>query len=117
MTWSRGGQLCIHGSSNWLIDLGPYFFPTFSVAIAAVLGWLPLHWLSFAELLLGASLAFHTISTWRETHRGQTDLKSAGRRFSAVFLPGAILLWSGGVAAFALGQTQSYVASAWSIYY
>ena len=116
VTWSRGGRIRVHGGSNWLIDLGPYFFPTFSVLVVLVSRFLPSRWGGIAELVLGASLAYHLISTWRETHSKQTDLHEAGMQFSAVFLPGAYLLWNGAVVAFAFDRTWTFVSSAWRVY-
>ena len=116
VTWSKGGHIQVHGGSNWLIDLGPYFFPTFSVAVALTSLALPSRWAGVVELLLGVTLAYHLISTWRETHGKQTDLREAGKRFSVVFLPGAYLLWNGVIVAFAFGQTWSFVSSAWRLY-
>ena len=117
VTWSDGGHIGIKGGSNWLISLGPYFFPTFSVAIALALFWMPMEWLMWANVLLGASFGYHLISTWRETHLEQEDLKKAGRPFSMLFLPGAFLLWSGGVVAFAQGSLWAYVSSTWGFYF
>lgn len=104
VTWSRGGSIQVLGGGNWLIALAPYFFPTLSVAIAIALAWIPAEHRRIANVLLGASLAYHLISTWRETHFGQEDLKVAGRVFSVIFLPGAAVLWNGGILALAAGR-------------
>jgi hypothetical protein len=51
--------------------------------------------------LLGIALGYHFVSTYRETHREQTDLKVLGSMFSWMFLPAANLLMVGFLIAFA----------------
>jgi hypothetical protein len=77
------------GGDNWLISISPYFFPTAAVALLAAT-WLLAEVPSMtSSVLLGASTAWCVVSTWHETHRGQSDLRGVGFLFSALFLPGA----------------------------
>ena len=91
-TWSQGGQTRFRGGGNWLLYIAPYFFPTLSVFIAAMRLFFDGTAALWVTGLLGASIAYHILSTWRETHDGQTDFHKAGRLFSGTFLPGANVL-------------------------
>ncbi len=91
-TWSRGGHTQFRGSGNWLIYLSPYFFPTISVFLVALRLVVPESAATGLSVAIGASIGYHILSTWRETHPGQTDFQKAGRTFSFLFLPGANLL-------------------------
>ncbi len=102
VTWRDGGRATIRGQGNWLIFLAPYFFPTISVVVAVALLWAPPE-LLWPSVVLGVVTMYHVISSWRNTHSGQTDLAEAGYVFSWVFLPGANLLSYGMVLAFTLG--------------
>ncbi len=106
-TWNNGGVMTFKGKGNWLIYLAPYFFPTLTVPIVIYL--LVVHGAApqWVDILLGATLAYHITSTWRETHRGQTDLKKVGFIFAYLFLPTANLAFFGAVIAFAHGGLES----------
>lgn len=103
----KGGTFSFRGKGNWLIALGPYFFPTFAMLI--MLGSLfyifldekipMLYW-----AVLGVMTGYHISSTILEIHPKQTDFKVAGYLFSIVFLPGANLLMYGLILAFARYQ-------------
>ena len=106
-----GGNMTFRGKGNWLIALAPYFFPLASaammfltVAYGRVTGLLP-DW-----LLIGLGLAFgYDVCAFAEQiHPRQTDFKVAGYWFSLCFLPSAILLSFGTIAAFA-ERTESGV--------
>jgi len=88
-----GGTTYYRGTPNWLIQTGPYFFPTVSIALLAALRFIPARFQGLAYALLGASLVYHLISTWAETHHRQTDLREAGLVFSLLFLPTANLFF------------------------
>ncbi|MCA9266920.1 MAG: hypothetical protein KDA41_00540 [Planctomycetales bacterium] len=99
-TFRQGGHVRFRGAGNWLITLAPYFFPTLSVAIIAV-GWLlPNGWLTAADAALGAATAYHIVSTFHETHLGQSDLRKAGLLFSLCWLPTANVLAYAAIVAF-----------------
>ncbi len=102
-TFTRGGHMTYvtyGGAENWLIGLAPYFFPTVSIAILLVLGFVPIEFHWWAEWLLGAATAYHVTSTMHETHAGQTDLQRAGYLFCALFLPTANIISFGMIFAF-----------------
>jgi hypothetical protein len=109
-TWLMGGQVkkfkasasgghVIVTRNNFLIALAPYFFPIYSVAVAALFvagdrlwNWQP--FLPWFHLLLGASYAFHLTLTWHILKSSQSDITEQGYLFSAVviFLGNALVL-------------------------
>lgn len=101
-TWQNGGRVSIRGQGNWLILIAPYFFPLPCLLVA--LAWLvvPERYVGAVNVLFGATLAWHIVSTWREFHAEQSDLKTVGWFFSVLFLPTANLLMLGAVASYAL---------------
>ena len=75
----KGGQVRFEGGGNWLIVVAPYFFPTAALLTFVLAYLLPLQWLlPWSRLLLGAALAYHVVSTYRETHKDQTDIQQLG---------------------------------------
>jgi hypothetical protein len=100
--WRGGGVTRIVGGANWLILIAPYFFPTLSVAAAGLCALAPSNLRVPASGIFGATLGYHAISTWRETHREQTDLKVCGFAFAAMILPAANLVALGSVIALVL---------------
>jgi len=103
------------GGSNWLITISPYFFPTASVALLLLTWILAAQPTLLAGVLMGMATGWSVVSTWHETHIGQTDLKEVGFLFSLLFLPGANLLCYGMLIANELGgfpRTVQFVASA-----
>jgi len=102
-TLRRGGHVRYLGRGNWLISIAPYFVPTLSIAAIAVLAFLPGQYLAYGSGALGATFAYHLLSTWSETHRHQSDLQEVGLLFSAVFLLAANALVYGLTLAFACG--------------
>lgn len=84
-----------------MIGLAPYYLPTFTLLSALVYPALPRTWFPWFTIWLGATLAYHTLSTLRETAQnwtgsafrsagtGEWTLSDIGRRgffFSAVFI-------------------------------
>jgi hypothetical protein len=102
-TLRRGGHVRYVGRGNWLISIAPYFVPTLSIMAVAVLNWLPERYLAYGSAALGATFAYHLLSTWSETHRHQTDLQEVGLVFSFLFLLAANALVYGLILAFACG--------------
>ncbi len=92
-TLRDGGITRYRGTPNWLIQTGPYFFPTVTIALMIVMHFIGPQHLSLMYALLGASIVYHLISTWAEAHRSQTDLREAGLLFSLLFLPTANLFF------------------------
>jgi hypothetical protein len=117
-SWRDGGHMTYLGRGNWLISIAPYFFPTISVMVAAVLFALPESWLTWTIGLLGVTIAYHVTSTYREIHRAQEDLKKVGFPFAFAFLPAANVLWYGVVLSFACGAGEGlgdYLTAAWDV--
>ncbi len=109
-TWRGDGVMRYVGEGNWLITIAPYFFPTLSVLLMLVLGLLPGSWQRGANVLLGVTVAYHFISTWRETHVDQPDLRKVRFPFAIAFLPSANLASLGAVLAFAHGGGRGLAA-------
>ncbi len=102
----RGGQVKFLGKGNWLITVAPYFFPTAALLLFLVAFLLPFPGLPWRGFLLGISLAYHIVSTIRETHRDQTDIQVLGATFCWLFLPAANLLVVGFLVSYAHGGTD-----------
>jgi Peptidase M50B-like len=104
-SWNSGGKINYSPPGNWLITIAPYFFPTISFIIMAILMiFLPMG--RIASMIFGISISYHITSTMRETHLEQTDLQKAGYLFSLVFLPAANIL--------SYGILLSYTLAGWS---
>jgi len=97
----RGGEVRFTGRGNWLIAVAPYFFPTLALMLFLLAYLLPFPGLPWQSFLLGVALAYHVVSTARETHRDQTDIKQLGMTFRWLFLPAANLLVVGLLISFA----------------
>ncbi len=106
VTLRDGGHILLLGPGNWLIDVAPYFFPTATVLLIAVLPWIPFFQGPWGQLLLGLSLGYHLTSTWTETHHAQTDLQKAGFLFCWLFLPAANVV--------GLGLTLAVAQAGWA---
>jgi hypothetical protein len=99
----RGGEVRFMGRGNWLITLAPYFFPTAALGLLFIAYLMPVSILPWPGFFLGMALGFHVVSTYRETHRDQSDLKLVGARFCWMFLPTANLAVLGLLVAWAHG--------------
>ena len=77
------------GGGNWLITIAPYFVPTLSLVVMAVMFFLDDGGPLWLHVGLGATVSYHATSTWQETHREQTDLQKVGFLFAFLFLPTA----------------------------
>ncbi|MCA9131528.1 MAG: M50 family metallopeptidase [Planctomycetales bacterium] len=107
----RGGEVHFAGRGNWLIAAAPYFFPTAALLLFLVAYLLPFPGLPWQSFLLGVALGYHIVSTYRETHRDQTDLQLLGMTFCWLFLPAANLAVVGLLVSFA--HTSSQGLSVW----
>lgn len=108
-TWRSGGHMKHTGKGNWLITIAPYWFPLAPVAIMVAFFWTPPQYLPWTSAALGLTAAYHVTSTYRETHRGQPDLRQVGWLFSAMFLPATNLIALGVVLAFAAAGAEGAV--------
>ena len=88
----EGGLMQHEGGGNWLIAVSPYFFPTLAVPTLLIMLALEGEALEIARITLGVIVAYHLTSTYRETHRQQTDLQIVGFGFAWCFLPTANLM-------------------------
>ena len=101
VTWNQGGAIRYMGRGNWLITTAPYFLPTVSILfVAAFYGFAGAH-SPWGAAIFGVTIAYHAVSTWVETHAGQSDLRKVGFPFALAFLPTANLLCYGMLIAFA----------------
>lgn len=97
-----GGAMGFKGKGNWLIVVGPYFFPLFlffvMLGITFFSDRLPEgYWLNG---FLGYLFAYHVESVVVETHAEQPDFKEVGFPFCWMFLPSANLFMCSVVLAF-----------------
>ncbi|MCA9194942.1 MAG: M50 family metallopeptidase [Planctomycetales bacterium] len=104
--WASGdevGHVRFRGQPNWLIAVAPYFFPTAALLMFLIAFLMPFQGLPWRSFLLGVALSYHIISTYRETHRDQSDLRYLGTLFCWLFLPAANLAVLGFLLAYAHG--------------
>ena len=113
VTMKEGGHVKLSGG-NFLITLAPYFFPTISYILLPIAFFIPKQSMPVYLMILGASVAFHLVSTWRDLHWEQSDLHNAGILFSLVFLPVANLIFYGALLALAIGGPEKFL-SFWTI--
>lgn len=97
-----GGTMSFEGEGNWLIIIGPYFFPLYClfamIAISIYTMFAPTN--LFLSLFLGFFTGFHFDMVGSQIHEKQTDLPKVGYKFCAVFLLPANLWMIGSVLAF-----------------
>lgn len=91
-TGHSGGVMHYQGYGNWIITLSPYFVPTLSLVVLLVLSLAKITYLPYLMFLMGMSIGYHLLSTWKETHYQQPDLKESGWVFVGLFLPTANIL-------------------------
>lgn len=104
-----GGYVEMSGG-NFVITLAPYFFPTISYFLLPLVFLVSTnyHWMVFG--ILGASTAFHIVSTWADLHWEQSDLHKAGIPFSVAFLLVANLVFHGGMQALVFYGANGFLA-------
>lgn len=99
---NSGGQMAFKGKGNWLIIIGPYFFPLF--CFFGMIGIWIYTWFAPTNLLLngmlGYFLGWHIDSVASQIHEKQTDLPKVSYKFCLMFLPGANLWALGSILAF-----------------
>lgn len=97
-----GGAMGFKGKGNWLIVVGPYFFPLFlffvMIGITFFSDRLPEgYWING---FLGYLFVYHVESIIVETHAEQPDFKEVGFPFCFLFLPSANLFTCSVILAF-----------------
>ena len=101
-TDESGGAMRFKGRGNWLIVIGPYFFPLFLFFIMLGITYfsdrLPDGY--WANGILGYFFAYHLESIMVQIHGDQPDFKIVGFPFCIFFLPGANMLMCSMVIAF-----------------
>ena len=99
---NSGGHMEFKGKGNWLIIIGPYFFPLF--CLFCMIGIWVYTWFAPMNLilngLLGYFLGWHIDAVTSQIHEKQTDLPKVGYKFCLMFLPGANLWMLGTILAF-----------------
>jgi hypothetical protein len=97
-----GGAMGFKGKGNWLIVIGPYFFPLFlffmMLGITFFSNKIPEgYWVNG---ILGYFFAYHVESIAVQIHGEQPDFKEVGFPFCWLFLPGANTFMCSAVLAF-----------------
>ncbi len=118
-TFNQGGHVLIRGGrcTNWLIAIGPYWFPTLAIPVLAVLWIGPQTHGDVVAGLLGVAMSYHLTSTYLEIHPGQPDLNNSwgtgtGYTFAWMFLPTMNILVLAVVVAFAysgVGRAEQFL--------
>lgn len=97
-----GGSMSFEGEGNWLIIIGPYFFPLYClfamIGISIYTMFAPMNIL--LNLFLGFFIGFHFDMVGSQIHEKQTDLPKVGYKFCIVFLLPANLWMIGSILAF-----------------
>jgi hypothetical protein len=104
-----GGHVLTSGDS-WLVLLAPYVLPLALLIPALVLAATSSS-PAWALVLLGACTAFHAHSSWLETHRHQTDLKSAGWSLSLCIITSGHVLVALWICGLALGHQRHLISA------
>jgi hypothetical protein len=91
------------GGKNFLVDLAPYYFPTFSVILLLVFPLLKESAYPVYFAVLGFITGYHLVSKIIDFKFYQGDIKVSGRAFSLFFCLFASLLAFGFIFAFVVG--------------
>lgn len=99
---NSGGNMSFEGEGNWLITIGPYFFPLFGllymIAFSVYTSMAPAN--LFLNGILGFFIGYHLDAVGSQIHEKQTDLPKVSYKFCAMFLPSANLWAIGSMLAF-----------------
>lgn len=97
-----GGAMAFEGEGNWLIVIGPYFFPLFGlvamITVSIYTMFAPMNLL--LNVVMGFIIGYHMDTVGSQIHEKQTDLPKVGYWFCAVFLPPANMWMIGSMMAF-----------------
>ncbi|MCY2974461.1 MAG: hypothetical protein NTW52_07305 [Planctomycetota bacterium] len=91
---NRSSKMAVEfpSSSNWLIQIAPYFFPTAAGILWIAAIFIPLGFLGWTTIALGLATGFHVTSTIIEIRTDRDELQQLGWRFCWMFLPAANLM-------------------------
>ncbi len=99
---NSGGNMSFEGEGNWLIVIGPYFFPLFGlfymIAVTVYTSFAPMNLI--LNGVLGFFIGYHLDAVGSQIHEKQTDLPKVSYKFCAMFLPSANLWAVGSMLAF-----------------
>lgn len=91
------------GGKNFLVDLAPYYFPTFSIILLLVFPLLKPSAYPVYFAVLGFITGYHLVSQIIDFKFYQGDIRVSGKAFSVVFCLFASLLTYGFIFAFVVG--------------
>ena len=91
------------GGKNFLVDLAPYYFPTFSIILLLVFPFLRESAYAVYFPVLGFITGYHLVSQIIDFRFYQGDIRVSGMAFSVVFCLFASILTFGFVFAFVVG--------------
>lgn len=110
------------GGKNFLVDLAPYYFPTFSLILLVVFPLLKPSAQPYFYPVLGFVTGYHLVSQISDFKFYQGDIRVSGRLFSIVFCAFASVLAFGFIFAFVVGGyrggwhfLQDGVREAWHV--
>jgi len=102
VTAGKGGEFQHQGKTNFLMLLAPYFFPLLS-SVMLLVSLLDIGARSLFFGLLGATVGFDLLTSLKDIHLKQTDLRKYGLFFSWCFILLAILIFYGMIIAYVTG--------------
>ncbi len=85
VTRQSGGSVEVSGD-NLIIRLSPYFFPLLAFIVLIPYPFLQIGYRKYDLLLVGIGVGIHLISTIKDIHVEQPDLKRSGFLFSLIFI-------------------------------
>ena len=107
VTAREGGEVVLSGGNMWVI-LAPYFLPTLTVLLIPLSLVLPRSYEPALLAILGATVAYHLLSTWSEVGVMQSDFLRAGVLQSIWLLPVANLVIYGSITAYVIRDFSGF---------
>jgi len=80
-----GGFIEFHASSNFILALAPYFFPTFTYILLLLKPAVNQWYYNYYLFLMGLSFGFHLIMTIKQARPWQPDFQATGILFAYIF--------------------------------
>jgi hypothetical protein len=90
----EGGLVGVHGDSNFIVRLAPYYLPVFTIPLLFIKPFVLASMHNIVNFLIGFTLAFHYLSLLVEFKRDQPDIEKGGLIFSfcVTFIMNAVIL-------------------------